>query len=62
VQKVGGDKRLYVLATLLGALAGGLLVAMATRAVPRMMSGTMAKMMENMAARMGDGGGAPSDI
>ena len=62
VQEVRSDKRLYVLAALLGALAGGLMVALATRAVPRMMSGVMATMMENMADRMGEGGGVPWDI
>ena len=35
---------------------------MATRAVPRMMSGAMAKMTENVADRMREGGGAPPDI
>jgi hypothetical protein len=30
--------------------------------VPRMMSGTIAKMTENMADHMGEDGGAPSDI
>jgi hypothetical protein len=36
-------------------LAGGLLVAVATKAIPRAMSGVMADMMERMMARMGEG-------
>ena len=52
----------YVLAALLGVPAGGLLVAIATRAVPRMMSGMMAGMMQNMMASAGEGGCEPADI
>jgi hypothetical protein len=52
----------YALVALLGAAAGGLIVVVATRAVPRILCRTMAAMMENMAGRMGEGGGDPSDI
>ena len=48
----------YVLAALLGAVAGGAIVALATKAIPRMMSRVMAGMMENMIRRMKEGGGA----
>jgi hypothetical protein len=48
----------YLLAGLLGFAAGALLMALVTRAVPRL----MAAMMENMAACMGEDGPAPPDI
>jgi outer membrane lipoprotein SlyB len=37
----------YVLALILGALAGGVLVAVATKALPKMMSGMMQEMKKN---------------
>lgn len=52
----------YALVALLGAAAGGVIVVIATRAIPRIMCGMMAAMMENMAGRMGEGGVDPSDI
>ena len=52
----------YVIVALLGVLAGGFLVAIATRAVPRMMSEMMAGMMQNMMASAGEGGCEPADI
>jgi hypothetical protein len=48
----------YVLAAGLGAVAGGLVVALATRAVPKMMSRLMAGMM----AQMAESGCDPSDM
>ena len=47
--------RKYAAVAGLSALAGGLFVAVATKAVPRAMSGVMAGMMEQMMARMGEG-------
>lgn len=38
----------YALALVLGALAGGLLVVIATKAIPKMMSGMMQNMMLEM--------------
>ena len=43
------NSRKYVLAVTLGAIAGGLIVAYATRAMPKMMSGMMQKMMGHLA-------------
>jgi len=48
----------YVIAALLGAIGGGIIVALATRAIPKMMSG----MMQNMMARMEKDDCNPADI
>jgi hypothetical protein len=48
----------YILAAALGAIGGGAIVAIATKAIPKIMSG----MMQNMMARMAKGGCNPSDI
>lgn len=45
----------YLLAGLLGAMGGVLVVAVATNALPRIMSG----MMRNMMRQMGEGGSGP---
>ena len=52
----------YFLAAGLGAIGGGLLSAVATRAIPKMMSKLMTGMMENMMAQMGEGDCDPADI
>lgn len=48
----------YLLAVGLGAVGGGLIVAFASRAIPKMMS----KMMENMIAQMAGGECDPAEI
>jgi hypothetical protein len=48
----------YVLAAALGALGGALLMAVATRAIPKMMAGAMRSMM----AHMREGGCDPAEI
>jgi hypothetical protein len=55
-------KRDYALAVFLGTIAGGLVVAIATKAIPRMMSEMMSKMMGNMMARMKERGFDPAEI
>jgi hypothetical protein len=50
--------RKYLLTLALGAVAGGALTAYATRALPKVMSGVMRKMM----AEMGGEGCSPSEI
>lgn len=52
----------YLLAAGLGAIGGGLLIAVVTKAIPNMMSRMMAGMMQNMMAEMGEGECNPVDI
>ncbi len=55
-------RQTVALAAVGGAIAGGVLVAFVTRAIPKMMSQMMAGMMQNMRARSGKDGCAPADI
>jgi len=59
---VDSRKAGYVLAALLGAVAGGLVAIVGTRALPKMMSQIMSGMMQNMMTAMGDKGCDPSEI
>ena len=52
----------YVLAALLGAIGGGLVVLLATRAIPKMMSRMMSGQMRKMMAQMKEGGCDPGEI
>ena len=52
----------YALAVVLGALGGGLLVLLVTRAIPRMMSGMMSGMMQNRMAQMKKDGFNPAEM
>ena len=54
----GSDIRKYAIVVALGAVGGGLLVALATKAIPRMMP----KMMRNMMAQMGGEGCSPAEM
>ena len=56
-EKCSCEKK-YMLTFALGAIGGGILLALATKAVPKMMSG----MMRNMMNHMGGEGCSPSDI
>ncbi|NIN67868.1 MAG: hypothetical protein GTO63_24810 [Anaerolineae bacterium] len=56
------QRRTYILTGLLGAAAGVLMVGIATRAIPRVMSQTMAGMMRNMMAQMGEAGCDPAEM
>jgi len=59
MHNAGSHNRGYVLAAVLGAIGGGLVVALATNAIPRMMSG----MVQNMMAHMGGEDGCnPSEM
>lgn len=48
----------YIVAAALGAIGGALLIAIATKALPKMMS----EMMRHMMSRRGDGGLQPSEF
>lgn len=48
----------YALAAAIGTIGGGLLVALATKTIPNVMS----QMMQNMMARMGESGFSPAEI
>jgi hypothetical protein len=50
----------YLLAGSIGALAGGLLVLVASHAIPKMISAMMAGMMSSMMGAMGQEGCSPS--
>jgi len=56
------EKQRYVLATFLGILLGGAIVALATKAIPKMMSQMMSGMMKNMMSQMGEAGCSPTEI
>lgn len=56
------DRKKYLLAASLGALGGGIFVALATRAIPRMMSQIMSGMMRNMMSQMGEAGCDPAEM
>jgi CheY-specific phosphatase CheX len=51
-----------VLVAIGGAVIGGVAVALATRAIPKIMSRAMAGMMHNMMAQMAKGGCSPAEI
>jgi CheY-specific phosphatase CheX len=52
----------YVLAAALGAMGGGLIVALATRAIPKIASQMMSGMMRNMMAQMAADGCNPAEM
>jgi hypothetical protein len=52
----------YLITALLGAAAGGLVVAWVTHAIPKMMKRMMAGMMDNMRTQMSAGGCKPEEV
>ena len=52
----------YVIAGLFGLVLGGMLVALATRAIPKMASRMASGMMQGMADRMREGGCDPPKL
>jgi hypothetical protein len=58
MRDVTPNRRGYVVAAAAGAIAGGLFVALVTKAMPKMMSAIM----QNMMARMRDAGCNPEEM
>lgn len=58
----GSTKMGYMTAAFFGAVASALIVALATRAIPRIMSQTMAGMMQNMMTQMGGDACDPAEM
>ncbi len=56
------QNRGYVVAALLGAIGGGVLVTIATKAIPKMMSNMMAGMMQTRLAQMRESGCNPKEM
>jgi hypothetical protein len=54
----GCNLRKYMVATAVGAVSGGILAALASRALPKMMAG----MIRNMMAMMGGEGCSPAEM
>ena len=55
---MGTNFKRYILAVILGAIAGGVIVALATKAIPKI----MADIMENMMTRMEKSGHNPAEM
>lgn len=62
MSNVSSPTKGYLLAAVLGAITGGLVVALATKAIPKMMSQTVAGMMQKMMAQAGANGCTPSEM
>jgi uncharacterized protein (DUF697 family) len=55
---MGTNFKRYILAAILGAIAGGVIVALASKTIPKIMAG----MMENMMTRMEKSGHNPAEM
>ena len=56
------EKKRILMAGGIGAIVGGVVVAAATNAIPRMMEGISATMMGKMMKRMGEEGCTPEEM
>ena len=56
------QRKNYAIAILIGAIGGGLVVTLATKAIPKMMTQMMSGMMQNMMSRMSESGCDPSEM
>ncbi len=62
MKKTNSQTGRYLISALLGAVGGGLLVMVATRALPTMLANFMAGMMRNMMSHMETGGWNPKEM
>ena len=62
VRNANPVKTHYVIVALLGAVGGGIVIALATRAIPKMMSRMIPGMMRGMMAQMGQGACEPTEM
>ena len=62
MSNVSSPAKGYLLAAALGAIAGGIFVALATKAIPKVMSQAMAGMMQRMMSQERANGCTPSEI
>ncbi|MGD0006501.1 MAG: hypothetical protein ABSE06_20000 [Anaerolineaceae bacterium] len=60
MNRLSPQNKLIVASAILGAFAGGIIVVIATRAIPRIMSRMMGSMMQNMMSQMKTAGCTPS--
>ncbi len=62
MRETDSRNRGYAIAALFGAIGGGLLVALATRAIPKMATGIMTGMMQSMMSQLKASGCNPSEM
>jgi hypothetical protein len=62
MNKMSDQRKNYAVAFLLGAVGGGLFVAFASKAIPKMMTQLMSGMMQNMMSNMSESGCDPSEM
>lgn len=56
------QRKNYAVTFLLGAIGGGILVTLATKAIPKMVTQIMSGMMQNMMSHMSESGCDPSEM
>ena len=62
MSKQSVDRRHYLVAVILGAVAGGIVVAIATKAIPKIMSHMMSEMPQKMMVQMKAEGINPAEM
>ena len=62
MDRINTKTRKTILAAFVGAVGGGIFVAVATKAIPKMMSQLMSEMMRSMMSQMGADGCDPAEM
>ena len=62
MNSMSNQRKDYTVVFLLGAVGGGLFVALAAKAIPKMMTQLMSGMMQNMMSNMSESGCDPSEM